>query len=207
MTRPPRSLFARRAGSEKPRRKWTLRSLLCRVLPLYLLYFVLGATLPFLSPPTVSDSFRAAWDPAVFEQVGSTDRAALVTDNQDALDVRLRMIGEAEERIILSSFDIRDCDSGRDIFAALLLAADRGVQIQILWDGVSGLLRGGSPIFRALGRLPNVEIRFYNAPNLLLPWTVNGRMHDKYLLIDDRCCCWAAGTLLTCFWGTMCLMR
>ena len=95
MTRPPRSLFARRAGSEKPRRKWTLRSLLCRVLPLYLLYFVLGATLPFLSPPTVSDSFRAAWDPAVFEQVGSTDRAALVTDNQDALDVRLRMIGEA----------------------------------------------------------------------------------------------------------------
>lgn len=186
MTRPPRSLFARRAGSEKPRRKWTLRSLLCRVLPLYLLYFVLGATLPFLSPPTVSDSFRAAWDPAVFEQVGSTDRAALVTDNQDALDVRLRMIGEAEERIILSSFDIRDCDSGRDIFAALLLAADRGVQIQILWDGVSGLLRGGSPIFRALGRLPNVEIRFYNAPNLLLPWTVNGRMHDKYLLIDDR---------------------
>ena len=92
---------------------------------------------PLFVAPTVSDSFRAAWDPAVFEQVGSTDRAALVTDNQDALDVRLRMIGEAEVRIILSSFDIRDCDSGRDIFAALLLAADRGVQIQILWDGVS----------------------------------------------------------------------
>lgn len=172
---------------ERPRRKqWAPFRILRWALLLYLLYFSLGATLPFVSHPTVSDAVQAAWDPAVFRQSGSTDQALLVTDNQAALDIRLRMIGEAQERILLSSFDIRDCESGRDIFAALLAAADRGVDIQILWDGLSGLLHGHAPIFRALGRLPNVEIRLYNPPSLLRPWTVHGRLHDKYLLIDNR---------------------
>lgn len=41
-------------------------------------------------------------------------------------------------------------------------------------------------MFRALGRLANVEIKYYNTPNPLKPWTINGRMHDKYIIVDDR---------------------
>ena len=37
----------------------------------------------------------------------------------------------------------------------------------------------------ALASSPNVEIRFYNPVNLLLPWKLNYRMHDKYLIADD----------------------
>lgn len=33
--------------------------------------------------------------------------------------------------------------------------------------------------------MPNVEIKFYNPVSLLKPWTLNYRMHDKYLIIDD----------------------
>lgn len=97
------------------------------------------------------------------------------------------MIQEAQSRLIFTNFDIRDCESGRDIAAALLAAADRGVQVQVLVDGMNGLVSmAGAPVFYALGRHPNAEIRFYNTPNPLLPWTFNGRLHDKYILADDR---------------------
>lgn len=161
----------------------------CRVLRwavvLYLLYFALGATLPFALHPEVTPAFQAAFDPAAFYGTDSSDRAGLVLDNQEALDLRLEMIASAKDSILFSSFDIRDCQSGRDIFAALLAASERGVSIQILWDGMSGMLSGHAPIFRALGERDNVEIRFYNRPNFLLPWTFNGRMHDKYLIVDN----------------------
>lgn len=75
----------------------------------------------------------------------------------------------------------------RDIFSSLLEAADRGVKVQILVDGLYGTLHmEGNPIFYAAGTNPNIEIKFYNIPNPLKPWTINGRMHDKYLLVDDK---------------------
>ena len=85
---------------------------------------------------------QGRFDPTAFRGSDSTDRAALVLDNQDALGLRLQMIAGAEESIILTSFDIRDCESARDIFAALLAASERGVEDRILSDGMSGMLHG-----------------------------------------------------------------
>ena len=170
----------------RPRKKWTPFRVLRWLLLVYVLYFAIGALAPFAVQPEVSATYQAAFDPAAFTGAGSTDRAALVLDNQDALDLRLQMIAGAKDSILLSSFDIRDCESGRDVFAALLAASERGVDVQILWDGMSGMLHGSAPVFRALGSRDNVEIRFYNEPNFLLPWTFNGRMHDKYLIVDHR---------------------
>lgn len=177
LTTPP----SRFKGAGKAALRWVRRLLL-----IYLLYFAVGALGPFLLQPEVSEGYQAAFDPAVFEQTGGSDRAALVLDNQQALELRLQMIGEAKESIILASFDIRGCESSYDIVSALLAACDRGVKVRILWDGMSGMLHGSDPAFRALGRRENVEIRFYNQPNFLLPWTLNGRMHDKYLIVDDK---------------------
>lgn len=170
----------------RPHKKWPPFRVLRWLLLAYVLYFAVGALAPFAIQPEVSPAYQAAFDPTAFTGTGSTDRAALVLDNQDALDLRLQMIAGARDSIILSSFDIRDCESGRDVFAALLAASERGVDIQILWDGMSGMLHGSAPIFRALGSRDNVEIRFYNEPNFLLPWTFNGRMHDKYLIVDSH---------------------
>ena len=57
-----------------------------------------------------------------------------------AWEERIRLINMAKERIILSSFDIRDGESTRDIMAMLLHKADEGVDIRILVDGFSGFL-------------------------------------------------------------------
>lgn len=173
-------------AARPPKKRHTVRRTILLALLAYLLYLLVGMAAPFLFPPKVSPDFMAAFHPRSFYGVGSPDRAALVLDNSEALDLRLRMIEEAQERILFASFDIRDCESSRDIFAALLAAADRGVEIEILVDGANGLISmSPKPMFRVLGRLPNVEIRYYNTPNLLLPWTFNGRMHDKYIIVDE----------------------
>ena len=76
------------------------------------------------------------------------DRAHVVEENMEALEQRIRMAEAAEERIILSTFDFREDESTWDYAAALYHAAERGVQIKILVDGVSGLLRmEGHPFF------------------------------------------------------------
>lgn len=96
------------------------------------------------------------------------------------------MIESAEESIILSTFDFREGESSTDIAAALIDAADRGVFIRILVDGVSGLFRmESSSFFYAISAHPNIEIRIYNQLSVLAPWKINGRMHDKYLICDD----------------------
>ena len=89
---------------EKARRPLRRRRLLAALLILAacVLYLLGGMTLPFLAHPSVSPAFQAAYDREAFYAEGSPDRAALVTDNGDALDIRLRMISEARERIIFS---------------------------------------------------------------------------------------------------------
>lgn len=59
--------------------------------------------------------------------------------------------------------------------------------MRILLDGMSGGLTEANPAYAAaLGAHENIDLRLYNQPNLLKPWTFNGRLHDKYIIIDDR---------------------
>lgn len=38
----------------------------------------------------------------------------------------------------------------------------------------------------ALGAHPNIELKEYNPPSLLRPWSWNGWLHDKYVIVDNR---------------------
>lgn len=152
----------------------------------FLLYIIIGSSIPFIHQ---SKYRKTDWEnTAVSKIYGQSDglRAGIVESNEEALDIRLRMINDAKKRIVLSTFDIRPGKSSEDIFSALLAAADRGVKVQILVDGLYGTLHmAAQQEYYAAGTRPNIEIRFYNTPNLLKPWTVHGRLHDKYLLVDD----------------------
>lgn len=108
-----------------------------------------------------------------------------IDDNVDALLWRIKLIGEAQEEIVLTSFDFRADNSGCDIIAALYDAAQRGVKVRILADGLSAMFRlEKSGELAALTALPNVEMRIYNSVKASRLWEVNYRMHDKYLIID-----------------------
>lgn len=154
-----------------------------------LVYIAAGALFPFIRTKQVSQEFKDSFQISSFygNEGKSVDRAAIVETSMDALSSRIQMIHQAKERIVLSTFDIRPGESCDDIFSSVLEAADRGVQVQILVDGLYGSLHmKGEACFYALGSHPNVEIRFYNIPSLAAPWTINGRMHDKYIIIDDK---------------------
>lgn len=155
---------------------------------LFLVYVIAGALLPFVHTKETGEAFKQQFRVDAFYGEGeSVDRARVVETSMDALESRLLMIHQAENEIILSTFDIREGQSSRDIFSSLLEAADRGVKVRILVDGLYGAVHmHGNPIFYAAGTNPNIEIKFYNIPNPLKPWTINGRMHDKYVIADDK---------------------
>lgn len=44
----------------------------------------------------------------------------------------------------------------------------------------------GKSIFSAAGSHPNIELHFYNPINILKPWTINGRLCDKYMIVDNK---------------------
>jgi putative cardiolipin synthase len=152
-----------------------------------LLYIIIGATVPFAFQPDVSEAYSESINEDDFFGCNETvDRVMLLETNESALDERIRLINMAKQRIILSTFDFRADESGKDMMAVLLNAADRGINVKILVDGFSSMLyMDNNPYFIALSCHPNIEIKIYNRINLLKPWTIQGRMHDKYLLVDD----------------------
>lgn len=114
------------------------------------------------------------------------ERILSIDDNREALLWRLRLIEAAREKIVLVTFDFGDDSSGQDVMAALLHAANRGVAVRILVDGMNGQLKlWGSDHFQELAEHENVEAKLYNPVSLLKPWKANYRMHDKYLIADD----------------------
>ena len=171
------------------RNKWKwlkIRYLLLAVL-VFVLYVISGIVISYIRQPKVSSEYQESFSPeSCYSDQISTDRACVIEDNVTALEERLRMIGQAKERIILSTFDFHADESGKDVLAALLDAAERNVKVQILVDGFSALQQmDGDAYFYALSSMENVEIKIYNRLNLLKPWKSMGRLHDKYLIVDD----------------------
>lgn len=154
---------------------------------LFLLYILIFGVITPLGCSHSVEEDRLEVPSAETLSQGGEERILCIDDNSEALLWRIRVMESAQEEIILSSFDMRNDNSARDIMACLMNAADRGVQVKFLLDGVSGfLLSAGCDTFRALAAQPNVEIKLYNPIDLLRPWTLNYRLHDKYLIADDQ---------------------
>lgn len=158
------------------------------VLFAFILLYIGAATLPYIPHKEVSESYQKSVQETQFYTDGKgTERVAYIDDNMDALLYRLHMIEEAKQEIILSTFDFNADDAGKDMIAALLQAADRKVNIKVIVDGISGFLdMRGNSYFKALASHENVEVKLYNPINLLKPWKLQARLHDKYVIVDDK---------------------
>lgn len=115
------------------------------------------------------------------------DRVSLVEHPAESLAVRIHMLDEAKETIDVSYYAMHMGESTDLFLGALLDAADRGVHVRVLVDGLFGGLTYQHPVYAAaIGTHPNMELKIYNTPKILRPWTWNGRLHDKYIVIDNR---------------------
>lgn len=172
-------------GKKKKRRigRW-----IALVAVLILLYVLVTGVLPFARHASVSEAFAASVSPAAFYgDAPGSDRVALVETPAEGFATRLHILDEATERIDVSYYAMQMGETTELFWGALLDAADRGVQVRILVDGMFGGLTSFHKAYAtALGAHPNIEVRVYNPPHVLMPWTWNGRLHDKYILIDDR---------------------
>ena len=165
-------------------KKHRLRKLL--LLMVLLLAYICAIVLPYARQPAVTAATIEGFTASDFYGDSDTgQRARIISDNGEALAERIRLISQAEEEIILSTFDFNADDSGKMLLAALLSASRRGVHVSLLVDGLAyatGIL--GNPWFQALTREENVELKVYNPLNPLKPWNLMGRLHDKYLIAD-----------------------
>lgn len=170
--------------------KRTMKQVILLILILclaFLAYVLIGAIAPFTTQPEVSAATQASFSADDYYGEGEgPDRARVVDDNQEALELRLQMIMHAQKRVILSTFDFRHDEAGLDMLAALLDAADRGVEVELFVDGFNAMLQmEGNSSFYALSSHPKVKITIYNPINALKPWLLMARMHDKYVIVDD----------------------
>ena len=176
----------RRKRHSLPRRilrglKWAI--LLCLLVNLVTAYapFV---TLPDPSPDTLAAAEARAAE--MLEDHDTGERAMIIESSAQALDERIRLIEQAREEIVIVTYENHDGESTRDVLAAALDRADAGVRVRFLVDGIAGRFdHMGGDLFCAVAAHPNVEVRFYNLLRPFTPWKHMGRMHDKYVIVDD----------------------
>lgn len=128
-----------------------------RIILILILLYLAALIVPYITNKKVSGSFRKSFSEKTFysDKTG-TERVAYIDDNTEALLYRLRMIEDAKNEIILSTFDFNSDRAGRDMLAALMNAADRGVSVRIIADGISGFLI--SAVIHGFRPLPPTKI-------------------------------------------------
>lgn len=153
----------------------------------YLLYAVLTVIFVPLPQKEATGELWSRYETRLSADAAQ-ERVKSIESADDALLWRLWLIESAEKEIIFSTFDLRADGSGQDLMAALYGAAQRGVRVRVIVDGLNGFLHlQNSGVLRALAAEENVEVRFYDPIDLLRPWKLNYRLHDKYLIADgDR---------------------
>lgn len=153
----------------------------------FLFAFIAAAILPYANQPEIQNKTKETFSASEFySEEYSKERAKVISDNGEALEERIRLISQAKEEIILSTFEFHADTSGKMMIAALAEAAERGVQVSVLTDGfpyMTSML--GNPYFQAFAQMEHVEIKIYNPVRVWKPWTIMGRMHDKYLVVDN----------------------
>ncbi len=154
---------------------------------LYLIYALVGAALLPALPKKVSEKTKKEFSMDHYLGKGQgPDRVLLVEDPARGFDIRIALISEAKKTLDISTHCVEWGTTAEYFFAALLDAADRGVQIRMVNDGMIGGMRGQKDILYALAQHPNITYYEYNPLDPLRPDTWNQRLHDKYLLCDDR---------------------
>ncbi len=152
----------------------------------YLVYFLISGVFIFNIKKDVSDDFKESLDTTSFyNETEGEDRVIIFDNPLESGLARLYLIETAKETLDVAYFSIEEGETSNVFFGALFDAADRGVNVNVILDGMfHGLRMNKRPIIYAIANHPNMTLKFYEKFNPLLPWTMNNRMHDKYVLVD-----------------------
>ena len=161
------------------------RSKIWLIIPFLIILYLGAFLLPYAFVPAEPNRAEAE---ALLKPIGPEgNRAAILVTGQEAFDARIRMIANARENIIISSYLFQDDESGHIVASALMAAADRGVQVRIIMDGFTGKVHlSRSNLGYVLGAYKNMQLRYYNPISFLAPSAINARHHEKYMVADEQ---------------------
>ncbi len=168
---------------------------------LVLAVLLAGAAVEFFLKPSkeVSIGEHAKKRVASYEWHNSAHQILLVDDPVEAFMLRRQMIREANRSIDLCTFLWRDDETGLTLLQDLIAAAERGVRVRLLGDGVF-FMRNPSKVAAMAQASKRLEVRLYNPvnqqvasidvgilENLMLDFSsVNQRLHLKIFTVDGR---------------------
>ena len=138
--------------------------------------------LPFLWHPHSASNIKMP----DFDIKNANECVALLEDPHEAGKLRLELIRNAEESIHISYHTFSEGVYSSLFVYELLNAADRGVEIRFINDGlVGGLATRARKTAKTLANEENITIGLYEPINFN-PYTWHNRLHDKYLLVDGK---------------------
>lgn len=154
----------------------------------WIIYVLFTGVFLFLKPKEISQEYIDSSSVSNFySNTIGPDRGILVDNPLNSGLARLKIIDNAKETLDISYFSIEAGKSPDLFFGALIDAADRGVEVNLLLDGFFHGLRGEfKSIIYTFSKHPNMNLKFYEPFNPLKPWTFNNRMHDKYIIADNN---------------------
>ncbi|MCR6105939.1 phospholipase D family protein [Salipaludibacillus agaradhaerens] len=115
------------------------------------------------------------------------EKVVIIEDNEQAGFVRLDLLKKAEERLAITYHTFHAGVWTDAFMGAVFETADRGVEVEILFDGMLHNMRGDLRVIPyMLSTHPNITLKYYEPFNPLRPYTWHNRMHDKLLIVDDH---------------------
>lgn len=116
-------------------------------------------------------------------QQSNGNRVRLLRDGPQTFPAWLEAIGTARTTVHLENYILQEDALGQQFADALIGAAKRGVQCQVIYDWLGCLTRASSKFWTQF-RVAGIELRRYNPPHLSDPLRWISRDHRKVLVVD-----------------------
>lgn len=156
------------------------------LLTVYFVFAVISSVTPYASFASDGYSEEILLRETCFKDhsASGTDRARVVADPAEALNIRLELIRAAKKNIDIVCHCVERSCCIDAILGEILEAAEWGVRVRILINGKNN--PSSVPALKALNTHGNISCRWYNPMNLLTPWNWNGNLHDKFMVVDGE---------------------
>ncbi len=118
-------------------------------------------------------------------QQSNGNRVRLLRDGPQTFPAWLEAIGSARTFVHLENYILQEDPLGQQFADALIAAAKRGVQCQVIYDWLGCLTRSSAKFWKQFGQA-GVQIRRYNPPHFADPLRWISRDHRKVLVVDGE---------------------
>ena len=140
------------------------------------------------APVTRVEEYRELDASCVDDPVQGPERGKIIIDNREALRARWVMIENANCEILIEYYTVASDRISIAGLALLIEAANRGVTVRILLDGITHQIKdslAAATVYNPRAR-QNIEIRLFNPLTLFAPGTWLARLHDKAMIVDGH---------------------